>query len=354
MNRQPKARERSFEGLAHRDPCSQDTSLGPEIHSPVGAMLASRVPSMTSTGGFRVAAQLALSTTLLLFALIVIGSVVRTTGSGLACPDWPLCEGRIIPRLEPHVLIEWFHRLIALLVSIMVLGTAGWIGRMAELRGRLGGLALLAVGLLVAQVLLGALTVWKLLSPAVVNSHLAVALLLFATLLTITLVARGAAEDRQASGRDAALLPFSGLATGLAYLQCLLGGLVSSTGSGLACPDWPTCNGRWFPPLAGAVGIQMMHRYGAYLLTAVVVVTAARARAAADPGVRAAAGMAAALTLLQVALGVASVLLGTPPWASALHLANAVVLLAMLLATSLRAAPLPEGSARPAADPAIS
>ena len=101
MNRQPKARERSFEGLAHRDPCSQDTSLGPEIHSPVGAMLASRVPSMTSTGGFRVAAQLALSTTLLLFALIVIGSVVRTTGSGLACPDWPLCEGRIIPRLEP-------------------------------------------------------------------------------------------------------------------------------------------------------------------------------------------------------------------------------------------------------------
>src|SRR6266542_3532091 len=243
-------------------------------------MLASRVPSMTSTGGFRVAAQLALTTTLLLFALIVIGSVVRTTGSGLACPDWPLCEGRIIPRLEPHVLIEWFHRLIALLVSVMVLGTAGW----------LGGLALLAVGLLVTQVLLGALTVWKLLSPAVVNSHLAVALLLFATLLTITLVARGAAEDRQASARDAALLPFSGLATGLAYLQCLLGGLVSSTGSGLACPDWPTCNGRWFPPLEGAVGIQMMHRYGAYLLTAVVVVTAARARAAADPGVRAAAG----------------------------------------------------------------
>jgi len=308
---------------------------------------------MTSTGGFRVAEQLALTTTLLMFALIVIGSVVRTTGSGLACPDWPLCEGRLIPRLEPHVMIEWFHRLIALLVSVMVLGTAGWIGRMPEVRERLGGLALLAVGLIVTQVLLGALTVWKLLSPAVVNSHLAVALLLFATLLTITLVARGAAEDRPVSRSDAALVPFSGLATGIAYLQCLLGGLVSSTGSGLACPDWPTCDGRWFPPLAGAVGIQMMHRYGAYLLTAVVVVAAARARAAADPGVRAGAGMAAALTLLQVVLGVANVLLGTPPWASALHLANAVALLAMLLAVTLRAAALPEGASRPAPDPAF-
>ena len=303
---------------------------------------------MTSSVGFRVAARLALTTALLMFGLIVIGSVVRTTGSGLACPDWPLCEGRLIPRLEPHVLIEWFHRLFALLVSLMVIATAGWVGLSRERRARLGGLAVLGVGLLFTQVLLGALTVWKLLSPAVVSSHLAVALLLFATQLTLALAARDAAEGpRVRDAVPAGLLPTLGLATGLAYAQCLLGGLVSTTGSGLACPDWPTCNGRWFPPLEGAVGLQMTHRYGAYLLTAVVVITGARARGAVDPSVRGGAGMAVLLTLVQVALGVGNVLLGTPPWLSALHLANAAALLAMLLVATLRAAGAPELSARP-------
>src|SRR5205085_1083482 len=116
-------------------------------------------------------ARLGLATAVLMFALIVIGSVVRTTGSGLACPDWPLCEGRLIPRAEPHILIEWLHRLIALVVSVALFVTAGSIGFRPAVRARLGGLALLAVGLLFAQILLGALTVWKLLHPSVVSSH---------------------------------------------------------------------------------------------------------------------------------------------------------------------------------------
>ena len=279
---------------------------------------------MSSTDAFRIASRLGLLTTVLMFGLIVVGSVVRTTGSGLACPDWPLCEGRLIPRFESHVLTEWFHRLLALLVSVMVLATAGWVAALAPLRARLGGLAALSAGLLCAQVLLGALTVWKHLSPSIVSSHLAVALLLFSTLLTVTLIASAAARPA-AAGRPAATAAPRGAAP-------------APRRAGLACPDWPTCNGQWFPPLEGAVGLQMTHRWGGYLLTLVVLLAAARARAADAPGVRRGATVAALLTMLQVALGVSNVLLGTPPWASALHLANAAALLATLVTTTYRAA----------------
>ena len=324
---------------------------------------------MTSAHAFRIASRLGLATTLLMFGLIVVGSVVRTTGAGLACPDWPLCEGRLLPRFESHVLTEWFHRLLALLVSLMVFATVGWVLVQRRLRPRLGGLAALAVGLLLAQVLLGALTVWKLLSPAVVSSHLGVALLLFSTLLTLTLVAQSGEQAGEDTGavpadsstptlvaRSGGLLATFGLATAIAYLQCLLGGLVSSNRAGLACPDWPTCNGEWFPPLKGLVGLQMMHRWGAYLLTLVTMVVAARARTAPDPGVRAGGGMAAVLTLVQVALGVAAVMLGTPPWVSALHLANAAAILAMLITITCRTALQPAASTRftPAPSPARS
>lgn len=304
---------------------------------------------MTSAQAFRVASRLGLATTLLMFGLIVVGALVRTTGSGLACPDWPLCEGRLIPRFEAHVLIEWFHRLLALVVSLMVFATAVWVAAQGPVRARLGGLAALTVGLLLAQVLLGALTVWKLLSPVVVSSHLAVALLLFSTLLALTLVARIAAQEGRDAGhplvRPAGLLPTFAFATALAYVQCLLGGLVSSHHAGLACPDWPTCGGQWFPPLEGGVGLQMMHRWGAYLLTIVLLVTAVRARRAPDAGVRAGGRMAAMLTFIQIILGVSSVLLGTPPWLSTLHLANAAAILAMLVTITCRTASLPAAAA---------
>ena len=325
---------------------------------------------MTSAHAFRIASRLGLATTLLMFGLIVVGSVVRTTGSGLACPDWPLCEGRLLPRFESHVLTEWFHRLLALLVSIMVFATVAWVLMQGPLRLRLGGLAVLAVGLLLVQVLLGALTVWKLLSPAMVSSHLAVALLLFSTFLTLTLVAQSGEPRGARDGEGAAmagaparaqapaatargLLPTFGLATAIAYIQCLMGGLVSSHHAGLACPDWPTCNGQWFPPLQGLVGLQMMHRWGGYLLALVTLIVAARARLAPDPGVRAGGGMAALLTLLQIALGVSAVLLGLPPWVSALHLANATAILAMLLTITCRTALWPAPfTAAPAAQAA--
>lgn len=277
-----------------------------------------------------------------MFGLIVLGSVVRTTGSGLACPDWPLCHGRLIPPLQFNIMLEWWHRLVALLVSLLMAATAAWIYARGAVRARLGGLVTLALGLLAAQILLGALTVWKLLDPSVVGGHLAVALLLFSTMVTITLVAgreaRGEAGEAPEGPRPAGLLPLFAAVTIATYLQAVLGGIVSTHHASLACPDWPTCHGAWFPPLEGLVGIQMLHRYGAYALVALMLVAATRARAAADPAIQRGGLTVLRLTLLQVVFGVANVFLEIPVWMSALHLATATGILALALALTFRVA----------------
>jgi cytochrome c oxidase assembly protein subunit 15 len=291
---------------------------------------------------YRVASHLGLATVLLMFGLMVLGSIVRTTGSGLACPDWPLCQGRLIPPFEFHVMIEWSHRLAALLVSLLLVASVIWTLAHGALRARLGGLALLSLALLATQILLGALTVWKLLDPSVVGGHLGVALLLFSNVLLFTLVAQSHADpEAQAPTRPPGLLPWLGFTTVAAYVQCLLGGVVSAHHAGLACPDWPTCHGQWLPPLEGAIGLQMIHRYGAYTLTALVIACAWRSRHVPDPMARAGAAMSLGLTLAQVVLGVCSVLLVTPPWLVAAHLATAATILAMLVTTTFRVATLP-------------
>jgi heme A synthase len=130
----------------------------------------------------------------------------------------------------------------------------------------------------------------------------------------------------------------------LTYGQSLLGGVVSSRHAGLACPDWPTCLGAWLPPMEGLVGIQMAHRFGAYLLTGLVLTAAATARQAPDPQVRRAGQWALALVVVQVMLGVSNVTLRTPVWLSAAHLATAAALLGVLVDATLRILALPRGA----------
>ena len=221
---------------------------------------------MPAARDFAITARLAGATAAIMFAVIVVGSIVRTTGSGLACPDWPLCHGRLIPPLQFNILIEWFHRLLALVVGLGLLATAAWTFARRELRARLGGLAALSLALYLSQALLGALTVWKLLDPSIVSGHLAVALLLFATLLVLGLIAAHESRPRSPAPGTPGLRTWFALATVAVWAQAVLGGMVSTNHASLACPDWPTCNGDWFPPLTGLVGLQMAHRYGAYTL----------------------------------------------------------------------------------------
>lgn len=299
---------------------------------------------MPSTGAFRSVSRLAIATCVVMFALIVVGSIVRTTGSGLACPDWPLCHGRLIPPFQFNILMEWFHRLLALLVGLLLFATAGLAIVRRETRGRLGGLAALAVALYFSQALLGALTVWKLLDPSVVSGHLAVGLLLFATLVTLAVTAGLEASPAAASGgapRAADHLPLFAVTTVFVWAQSVLGGMVSTNHASLACPDWPTCNGEWFPPLTGLVGLQVAHRWAGYVLALLAIVTSLRATRAADRSVRYAAHLLPRLVLLQVAIGVVNIFLGIPVWVSALHLGTATLILAVSLVATLRLAAQP-------------
>ena len=159
--------------------------------------------------------------------LMAIGSATRVTNAGLACPDWPLCYGQLLPwqQMNLQVFLEWFHRLDA---GLLVIGTTGMVGYAIAQRQYLPRwvlpLAVVAWFTLLSQAVLGALTVTQLLRFDIVTAHLGTALAFFVMMLIL----------------GAGLLPYqglgqSGLLSGLAigaviavYLQSLAGALVGS------------------------------------------------------------------------------------------------------------------------------
>jgi heme A synthase len=126
--------------------------------------------------------------------------LVRHTGSGLACIDFPLCQGSILPlSAHPSVILQAVHRLMAVLVAVMIVfGAVGLLRSPATAQGparSLRGLALLLPLLVGVQVTLGAMSVLSYLELYRVTSHLGVAALLLATLVTLWLRTRSAASE---------------------------------------------------------------------------------------------------------------------------------------------------------------
>ena len=229
------------------------------------------------------------------YVLIVLGALVRAHGAGLACPDWPLCFGELIPRFDFKVAFEWGHRALAGSVGIVFLALLGLTLRRPALRMRMRAGLLGAALLLGAQVVLGGLTVLELLARWTVTSHLvtgnAFALSLVLLGRRLLRLAGGSPVD----GFDAAGSPTASQATtaqrgwvslagALLALQVVLGGLVSSSYAGLACPDWPTCmNGEVFPTWSGVQGLHVLHRTLGYAVVVVTAIAAWAAPAACDP-----------------------------------------------------------------------
>src|SRR5256884_4477016 len=142
--------------------------------------------------------QLAWTAATFTYLLIILGAIVRITGSGLGCGEhWPLCNGKLLPPLDLPTMIEYGHRLAAAAVSGLVLTLAAyawWLQRGAGSGERypLVKTAYLALGLLVVQVLLGAVTVKLSLPPWTVILHLGTAMLLLTTLIVAAKLTPGA------------------------------------------------------------------------------------------------------------------------------------------------------------------
>ena len=239
------------------------------------------------------------------YLLIILGGIVRITGSGLGCGDhWPLCNGHLFPPLDDiGTVIEWSHRLVAALVSVLVLAVAAyglWLDRRPD--GPTARRSLFALGLLVVQVLLGAITV-KLALPAwTVVLHLATAMLLLATLLII------------ARGLRFSLAPGSRLLIPLSFVTVLLGALTANLGAAAACHGFPLCNGQIWITAGPLALIQWIHRLLAYSLAIVAVTWAIQTRSRA-------AFVVVGLITVQISIGAGVVLFGLPTALQVAHVA---------------------------------
>ena len=253
--------------------------------------------------------RLAWSAAACTYLLIILGAIVRITGSGLGCGEhWPLCNGRLLPPLDAPTLIEYGHRLAAAAVSVFVAALAAYTWWLRRVTGSGEGdrpdrISYVALGLLIAQVLLGAVTVKLHLPPWTVVLHLGTAMLLLGTLLRI------------ARGRPSASPSRAGLAAlALAFVTVLFGALTANLGAASACLGFPLCNGELIPAGNQLQHVHWTHRLLAYALLGYSLWWAVRSR-------RRGAWCVVALVALQVVVAATMVLLGLPRPLQAAHVA---------------------------------
>ena len=319
---------------------------------------------MPETRGLIWFRRAALAAVLLCAIVVVVGAWVRLTNAGLGCPDWPGCYGHIHPSQAAEraaeinaanpdrpfdyqkAINEMVHRYIVGALGILVIGLAifsAW-NRRDPAQPRVLPWAIVA--LLVVQALLGMWTVTLLLKPLIVTLHLLGGLLTLALLWWLAL--RPARRELKAAERPVRRLTIAGLIVLVAQIS--LGGWTSTNYAAAACPDFPTCQGSFWPEMDFAngfvlwrglgidyeggvldaparVAIHYAHRLGAYvtaIVLALVVVGALR-RGQSNAAKLAATAVAVAV-VIQVAIGMNLIWKGWPLWLGTAHNAGAVLL----------------------------
>ncbi|HEY8195883.1 MAG TPA: heme o synthase [Gemmatimonadales bacterium] len=310
----------------------------------------------------RLLRRLAWTGAVLAFGLIVLGGVVRITGSGMGCGDhWPLCDGEWFPPLDLPTMIEIGHRWAAALVSILVLAmtVVAWARHRHQPRLRLP--ATLALGLLVVQVLLGAVTVKLALPPWVIIAHLANAMVLLGVvLLTALRAGRGPAGEAAGIGSDPAHGPnrhaahSQVLATAvLGFAVILVGAQVANFHTGLLCLGFPLCNGHVLPPGNHLAFLPWAHRLLAFGFLAAVLSLAVRLSRRSDPAsreVRRSVAVLVAVTMLQIGIAAAMVLELLPPALRAAHLLMGTLIWAGLVILTFHSGRTPAPVVEPVAE----
>jgi cytochrome c oxidase assembly protein subunit 15 len=310
---------------------------------------------------------------LLALGVVVLGSFVRLSDAGLGCPDWPGCYGKITPHLATEDISraeaatpggpvshakawkEMVHRYFAGTLGLLVLGIFGlaWKHRQ-ETKGS-PALPTVLLGLIVFQALLGMWTVTELLKPFIVTGHLIGGM---STLALLAWLWQREAGPSLAGMADVRHLRFWGvLALVAVAVQIILGGWVSTNYAALACPDFPTCHGKWIPPmkfgpaftlhrelgmdasgnllpLEALTAIHWVHRLWA--VAVLLLVGTAAIKLARQRGLCVLGMLLGLLLLIQLGLGMANVWFSLPLPVAVAHNAGAALLLTTLVVINFR------------------
>jgi heme A synthase len=293
---------------------------------------------------------IAIVTAILVYALIVLGAVVRTTNSGLSCPDWPTCYGHWVPLPSDiaalptvgyeywQVMLEWVHRLIAgFFVGplVLLLSVLTFLRRRAQPQLALAGGVLLV--LLIVQGALGGLTVLDQNSPWSVAIHLGNALLVMTATLRIAALASPPDPSPRALFGPALVVWCLGL------LAMMSAAMTAKSGASLACSTWPLCNGQFVPDLGDEfIRIHFLHRVLAAATAVALLYLYWRSRSVPNlpPSLARLVTIAAGLVVVQVGLGALIILLEVPIWKAVLHQAVGVLTFTLVTVILWRCAPM--------------
>lgn len=308
---------------------------------------------------YRQNSKLVLFAFALAFVVILLGAFTRLTDAGLSCPDWPNCYGYITaphtdtqlqgaaqayPLAPVDVKKAWTemtHRYFAGTegILILILSCSILFARKSKdiksVSIAIGLLALLAV-----QVMLGMLTVTEKLKPVIVLSHLLTGLSILSVLwwAYLDIHLRADAQFRSASNRR--FTPYLGLALIIVIAQITLGGWVSTHYAGLACVDFPYCNGRLLPDMqwnnlnGDLITIHMLHRIGAIITGLYLGILSLFLFT--NKSLRMSAIVILGLVTLQITLGILNIVWLRPVWIALIHQAVAIILLLTVIATLVK------------------
>jgi heme A synthase len=305
--------------------------------------------------------RLVLATGLSTFVLIILGGVVRVSDSGLGCGPagsgfhgWPFCNGDVVPGVDLNSIVEYAHRVLAIIVGFMIVGlfVLAW-RRHRELLGVTAALLVLVI----AQGALGGATVEENLEEAYVAAHLGLAMLLLGLLLYLWRRVTGT----EAESGGPRLRGLAIVATGFVLCTIVAGGYMAGTqnygradyqigdGAHHACgKEFPSCNGGFMPfGESRLVDIHLTHRFFMYIASALVialVVVALRRRVAVQY-----AWALAGLLAVQILVGALNVWLDEYELLILLHLALGTLLWATSLGMTLQLSPARERARRPEA-----
>jgi cytochrome c oxidase assembly protein subunit 15 len=276
--------------------------------------------------------------------LILAGSLVTSHDAGLSVPDWPTSYGWNMFTFPPsmwvaNIFYEHGHRLIASTVGFLTIILAVWLW-LAEPRRWLRWFGVAALGVVIAQGVLGGITVLFFLPAAVSTAHAGLAEVFFCMTVAIALfTSPGWIAGLTAAVDDRRLRRLATASTVLVYSQILIGATMRHTGAGLAIPDFPLMFGglvpdHWNP----AIAVHFAHRTGALVVTCAILMAFAyvRSQHRVRRELTRPAALLAALVAVQVTLGALTILSLRNPWINSFHVVGGALVLTTSLVLTLR------------------